>query len=212
MRLTFTLLAALALTACADDVGEGRVAATVADAPAEPAPAPAADAPAGEIKTLAVDASRSKLGLIGAKVTAQHPIHFNEFTGEITMLGDTLTGVRFVAQTASVESDSERLTGHLKNEDFLHVEQYPTGEFVATGISAGAEGEFTHTVTGNLTIRGVTKQVTFPAKVTVSPTEVAAETEFVINRHDFGVTYPGRADDLVQDNVAMQISFVAPRS
>ena len=42
--------------------------------------------------------------------------------------------------------------------------------------------------------------------------KVSAKTEFVINRQDFGVTYPGRADDLVQDNVAMQIEFVAPRS
>ena len=205
---------ALFLAACAADVGEGRVEATVTDAPTEePAAEPAAE-PAGEVMTLAVDASQSKLGLIGAKVTAQHPIHFNEFTGEVTMTGDAVTGVSFVAQTASVESDSERLTEHLKDADFLDVATHPTGEFTSTSIVAGsdAEGDWTHTITGNLMIRGTTKQVTFPAKIEMGESGVTASTEFVINRQDFNIAYPGRADDLIQDNVAMQINFVAPKA
>lgn len=212
-----TLIASvLLLGACAADVGEGRVEATVSDAPA-PTEAAATEAPApaaAEGTKLAVDTAQSKLGLIGAKITAQHPIHFNEYTGEVTLNGETVSGVHFVAQTASVESDSPRLTEHLKGEDFLFVAEHPTGEFTSTAIAEGsaAEGDWTHTVTGNLTIRGVTKQVSFPANITVAADKVSAKTEFVINRQDFGVTYPGRADDLVQDNVAMQIEFVAPRS
>ena len=49
------------------------------------------------------------------------------------------------------------------------------------------------------------------AKIEVAADKVSANTEFVINRQDFGVVYPGKADDLVQDNVALKISFVAPR-
>ena len=62
-----------------------------------------------------------------------------------------------------------------------------------------------------MTIRGTTKRLTFPANVTVSATEVKAITEFVINRQDFGVTYPGRPDDLVQDNVRMNVELAAAR-
>ena len=205
---TLSLMTVL-VSACAADVGEGRVEATVTDA----TPATEAAAPANaEARTLAVDPSRSKLGLIGAKVTAQHPIHFNEFSGNVTVEGSELTGVSFTAQIASVESDADRLTEHLKGEDFLYAEMYPTAEFASTSITPGsdAEGDWTHTVTGNFTIRGVTKQISFPAKVSVTDAGVEATTEFVIDRQDFGVAYPGRADDLIQDNVAMQIHFVAP--
>jgi polyisoprenoid-binding protein YceI len=207
--MSFRSLVALSLvlSACAADVGEGRVAATVTDA-VETTETVAA--PSTEAKTLTVDVAQSKLGMIGAKVTAQHPVHFNEFTGEVMVDGDTVTGVHFVAQMASVEADDERLTEHLKNEDFFHVEQFPTSEFASTPIVAGSDSEgFTHTVTGNLTIRGETKQIVFPANIEMADGTVKATTEFVINRLDFKVAYPGRADDLIQDNVAMNIEFVA---
>jgi polyisoprenoid-binding protein YceI len=54
--------------------------------------------------------------------------------------------------------------------------------------------------------------LTFPAKVDMGADQVSATTEFVINRQDFGVTYPGRPDNLVQDNVVLTIELTAPRS
>jgi len=53
--------------------------------------------------------------------------------------------------------------------------------------------------------------VSFPATVTVAADSVTAQTEFVVNRKDFGIVYPGMPDDLIQDNVLMKISFVAKR-
>ncbi len=50
------------------------------------------------------------------------------------------------------------------------------------------------------------------ATVKVSTGSVSANAEFVINRQDFGVSYPGRADHLIQDNVLLTIKVVAPRS
>ncbi len=207
--MSFRSLVALSLvlSACAADVGEGRIAATVTDA-VETTEAVAA--PSAEAKTLTVDVAQSKLGLIGAKVTAQHSVQFNEFSGEVMVEGDTITGVHFVAQMASVEADDERLTEHLKNEDFFHVEQFPTSEFASTAVIVGSDSEgFTHTITGNLTIRGETKQIVFPANIEMAEGTIKATTEFVIDRQDFKVAYPGRADDLIQDNVAMNIEFVA---
>lgn len=200
------ILSALLLAACVADVGEGKVKAEVADAPTTEQPARAA-----ATTVLTVDKGRSKLGLIGAKVTAKHPIAFEEYEGKVGLADGEVVSIDFTAQVDSIVSDSERLTGHLKKEDFLFVEQYPTATFVSTQVTEGAEAEgATHTVTGDLTIRGQSKRVTFPAKITVTEGAVEASTEFVIDRQDFGVTYPGQADDLVQDNVLMQISFVAP--
>jgi polyisoprenoid-binding protein YceI len=207
MSFRSLVVLSLVLSACAADVGEGRVAATVTEAAEVTEPATPATADA---KTLTVDVAQSKLGLIGAKITAQHPIHFNEFTGEVMVDGDAVTGIHFVAQMASVESDDVRLTEHLKGEDFFHIEVFPTSEFASTTVASGSDSEgFTHTVTGNLTIRGETKQVTFPANIEMADGTVKATTEFVINRQDFKVVYPGRADDLIQDSVAMNIEFVA---
>jgi polyisoprenoid-binding protein YceI len=183
MSFRSLVVLSLVLSACAADVGEGRVAATVTEAAEVTEPATPATADA---KTLTVDVAQSKLGLIGAKITAQHPIHFNEFTGEVMVDGNAVTGIHF------------------------HIEVFPTSEFASTTVASGSDSEgFTHTVTGNLTIRGETKQVTFPANIEMADGTVKATTEFVINRQDFKVVYPGRADDLIQDSVAMNIEFVA---
>lgn len=209
MRTAAVFFAALALAACAQDVGEGKTKAEIVD----PAPTESVEV-ADAARTLAVDPAQSKLGLIGAKITRKHPIHLNEYTGEVTLDGDgNVTGVSFVAQVASIESDVDRLTEHLKKEEFLYVDKFPTADFKSVSITDGAEGEgMTHTVTGDLTIRGQTKRITFPAKIDVGDDGVTASTEFVIDRQDFKVTYPGMPDDLVQDNVLMQISFMAPNA
>lgn len=163
-------------------------------------------------KVLEVSVPASSLGALGAKVTATHPITFHKFAGAVGTDGDQVSGVAFAADIASLESDAPKLTAHLKNEDFLWADRFPHATFISTAIEPGAQDGHTHTVTGNLTIRGKTVQVKFPATLTVAPSEVTAKTEFVINRKDFDVVYPGRQDDLVQDNVVLQISFVAPRA
>jgi polyisoprenoid-binding protein YceI len=193
-------------TGCVADVGKDHVAAKVEEAPAV---APAAPAAGG--KVLQVDRSRASLHALGAKVTAQEPIDFPDFTGSVTLDGDVPTAVAFDATLGTLVARVDRLTEHLKTEDFFYVEKYPHATFASTAITPGGTGG-THTVTGDLTIRGQTKRVTFPATFTLTPAEVSANAEFVINRQDFGITYPGKADDLVQDNVVLTVKFVAPRT
>ncbi len=214
-----SLLLCVFLAACAADVGDGKAKATVSEVPNAPTP-PSAPATDGFVvpaltaaKLLDVDVAQSKLGALGAKITAQHPIVFHEFAGKVGLEGDTVTGVAFSAKIASLEADQERLTGHLKKPDFLDAVAYPYATFGSTEIKQQiAKDGTTDTVTGDLTIHGVTKRVTFPATILVDATKVFASAEFVINRQDFGVTYPGKPDDLVQDNVVIQVSFVAPRN
>lgn len=205
------LIVAAFLAGCVGDVGEGKVKAEVQDVPVAEQAKGAEAAPA--TAQLDVDRAQSKIEALGAKITAKHPIVFHEWSGKAAMNGDALAAVEFEVQMASLESDDPRLTGHLKNEDFFHVEQFPTATFKSASIEAKAgENGATHVVTGDLTIRGNTKRVTFPAKVAVAADKVTASTEFTIDRKDFGVVYPGKPDDLVQDNVVLTIQLVAPRS
>lgn len=194
------------LVACVGDVGEGKVEATVQDPPANEA---ATGAQAGT--RLAVDVKQSKVSALGAKITATHPIDFHEWSGAVSLDGDKLTGVEFEVSVASLESDHPRLTDHLKAEDFLHVEKFPKATFKSSAITAASGEGATHSVTGDLTIRGKTKRLTFPATIEIGEDAVRARTEFTINRQDFEVRYPGKPDDLVQDNVVLTINLVAPR-
>jgi polyisoprenoid-binding protein YceI len=211
-----------ALAACAADPGEGKPKAVVEDvpakkaeapkpaAPAAPAAAPAAPAAAGDM--WAVDVSKSKIEALGAKVTAQHPVVFKEFTGKVGVSNNTIAQLEFEVKMASLEADHPKLTEHLKAPDFFDIAQFPTATFKSTEVKAGsAEAGMTHTVTGEFSIRGTTKKITFPAKVAVAGTSVDASTEFVINRKDFGIVYPGKPDDLIKDNVKMTIQLVAAK-
>ena len=62
-----------------------------------------------------------------------------------------------------------------------------------------------YTVLGNLDFHGVTKSISFPATIALPANRVTVSAEFVINRKDFGVVYPGMPDNLIRDDVVLSI-------
>ena len=60
-------------------------------------------------------------------------------------------------------------------------------------------------------MRGQKKSITFPAVITVNPNEVGVDTEFAINRKDFGIVYAGKADDLIRDDVVIRLNLRSQR-
>jgi polyisoprenoid-binding protein YceI len=222
MRLVIIPVLLASLFACIEDVGKDKVAAKVADVPAE---APAAEPPAAEEGAEAaaaeatpagekwtVDPAASAIRALGAKITAKHPIDFPTFSGKLMVDGETVTMVAFEVTMDSLVADHPKLTAHLKDGDFFDVANHPTATFTSTEVKAGSAVEgMTHTITGDLTVRGTTKRVEFPAKVAMADGRVEADTEFVINRQDFKITYAGKPDDLIQDNVVMTIKLVASK-
>jgi polyisoprenoid-binding protein YceI len=72
-------------------------------------------------------------------------------------------------------------------------------------MKPGGDKGATHTVAGNLTLHGVTKSVTFPATIAVSPGVITVESTFAINRKDFGINYAGAADNLIRDEVLLTL-------
>jgi polyisoprenoid-binding protein YceI len=175
-----------------------------------------ATAPVRQTKgeAIAFNNENSKVGFIGSKVTGKHDGGFNKFTGTIDLVNNKAeeSQVSVDIEMASVFSDADGLTKHLMDSDFFEVAKHPKSSFTSTKIEADkAKGEGNYTVTGDLEMRGVKKSISFPAKIGVSPAEVTVDTEFAINRKDFGIVYAGKADDLIRDDVVIKLNLKAPR-
>ena len=210
MRTTVLLLVTGLLV-----VGCKNPGAEVAPAKVESAPdhkagsAPVGDAENAAKGSLAITPSNSKIDFVGAKVTASHPGGFTDFAGKVGV-GDPVetSSIELTIQTASLFADKQKLTKHLKSPDFFDVGKFPTATFRSTEIKKEDAG---YTISGDLTLHGVTKRVSFPATISATDSEVSASAEFSINRQDFGIAYPGMPDDLIRDLVVIKLSLNLPR-
>ncbi len=182
-------------------------------ASASGAPAADAAAPAKPAGALDLTPDSSKVEWTGSKVTGKHEGSFKKFTGWIGLPGEKPeeATIHVEIDVASLKTDSDKLEGHLKSDDFFAIDKFPTATFTSTEIKAGGEKGATHTITGNLKLRGVEKSVSFPATVKVDAKEVSAKAEFAINRKDFGIVYEGTKDDLLRDEVVIQLDVKAAR-
>ncbi|MCW1884850.1 YceI family protein [Luteolibacter flavescens] len=151
----------------------------------------------------------SKVEFTGSKVTGKHDGGFKTFTGHFTVKDGKPVGNdhKVVIDMNSTWSDSDKLTEHLKAPDFFDVEKFPQTTFDVTELTAGENGAYT--VAGNFTLHGVTKNITFPATVTESGDTVTIKAEFDIKRKDFGIVYPGKAEDLIRDEVVIRLDLTA---
>lgn len=148
----------------------------------------------------------SKIEFVGSKVTGSHHGAFAKFSGAIDYAGQPeKSQVTITIDTSSVTTDTPDLTKHLQTADFFDVAKYPQATFVSTEMKPGGDKGATHTVAGNLTLHGVTKSVTFPATIAVSPGVITVESTFAINRKDFGINYAGAADNLIRDEVLLTL-------
>lgn len=206
------------LSACADPAANKPKAQTTA-----PASSPASSEPvvtdvfagfkaAGT--EIPVDAAESKIEFTGSKVTGKHDGGFKTFKGVIDLVGEKAESSRvlFEIEMSSVFTDADGLTKHLQTGDFFEVEKFPKSSFVSTKIQpppGGGLGNFT--VTGDMTIRGIKRSITFPASISITPDIVVVRAEFSINRKDFGIVYAGKADDLIRDDVVLKLDLKAPR-
>lgn len=162
---------------------------------------------AGGVRYVFTDAS--EISFVGSKVTGSHDGGFRTFNGHFSIADGAPVGNdhRVVIDMNSTWSDNDRLTGHLKNEDFFDVENHPEATFDVTSVSQTSDTDFQ--VSGNFTLRGTTKNITFPTTVTQDGETIHINAEFDINRQDFGVSYEGAADDLIRDQVVIRLKLVA---
>lgn len=182
----------------------------------EPKPSGAGEAESAVGAEARIVGAESKVEFVGSKVTGSHEGGFREVTGLVRLSADG-KGVEYAKVEIDMDStfsDNEKLTKHLKAPDFFDVDKFPTSTFETTEIRAGATEEkmpdATHTVTGNLTLHGVTKSIRFAAKIAVDASkQVSVKSDFAILRKDFGIVYPGMPDDLIRNEVLLRIDVTA---
>ena len=186
---------------CADPAADAPDA-VVEDAAASPAQEP--ESTGGTAYALSPD---STIGFVGSKITGSHDGGFKAFRGSVSIADGTPEGssIEVVIDTTSIWSDNERLTGHLKSADFFDVENHPTATFESIAIAATDNG--TYTLSGNLELRGITKQISFPAIIQVDDQGFSASAEFSLNRMDFDIKFPGKPDDLIREEVLIKLDL-----
>ena len=180
--------------------------ATVANAAPESDSAKPANA-----ERLVISPENSKVEFVAAKVTRSHNGSFKQFAGAIDLDKNSVESSRVSIdiQTSSVVTDEPDLTKHLQTPDFFDVAKYPKANFTSTKIEPA--GGANYNVTGNFDLHGVKKSIQFPATITAAPDSVSVGAEFSINRQDFGLVYPGKADDLIRDGVVIRLTLKVPR-
>jgi polyisoprenoid-binding protein YceI len=193
---------------CNTDPAKGKTQATVGSAAAS------VTAPAAGAVNYAFSNEGSKVEFVGAKVSAKHEGSFAAFRGTVGVVDNDATKSRVTAEIdiASLTVEPAKLSGHLKSPDFFDAAKFPHGTFTSTAIKAGGDNGATHTVTGNLELHGVTKAITFPAKIKIQDDSVSVDAEFAINRKDFSIVYPGMPDDLIKDDVLIKLTLHAKKA
>jgi polyisoprenoid-binding protein YceI len=203
--LTLVLTPLMLVVACGDPASNKSRAVTGEAAQATPA---ASRTAAGQ--KYSITNQNSKIEFVGSQVAGSHNGSFQKFSGEIDYAGTPETSrVSVTIDTASLQADDPQLTAHLKTADFFDVAKYPQATFVSTAIKPGGDKGASHTVTGNLTLHGATKSVTFPATIAATADAINVDASFTINRKDFGITYAGPTNNLIRDDVVLTLKIHA---
>jgi len=164
--------------------------------------------------TYKIDPVHSEISFKIRHLLAKTSGRFTKFSGTIKV--DTAdiskSSVEVSIDAASINTDNEKRDEHLKSADFFDVAKFPTLTFKSTSVKEVAKGKLE--VTGDFTLHGVTKRVTFPitnagTQPGMQPGSVVAgfvDGALTINRNDFGIkTYPGA----LGDDVAISLNVEA---
>lgn len=171
-----------------------------------------------------LDAGASELTWYGFKPTGRHNGTIAIQDGRLSVENGTLVGGSFTMDLNTIDvldlegEDKQKLTGHLQSPDFFDVEEYPTAKFEITEVVPYAQAKMeadtsrldvvvndeavdeytidnpTHAITGNLTLRDTTLSIMFPAKVSVTGDQIAAQAKFNIDRTKWNVSYGDEND------------------
>lgn len=172
-------------------------------------------------ETFKVDASKSSVTWLAKKVTGQHNGKIALENGSLTVADDKITGGKFLIDMNTIEvldlqgEWKDKLTGHLRSDDFFSVEKNPKTSFEITKVDNKADAT---NITGKLTIKGITKEITFPASVSKKGNVVVAIATIRVDRTKFDIKYgsksfiEGIGDKAIDDEFEMQVNLVAMSS
>jgi len=136
-------------------------------------------------------------------------------SGNLVLKNGAVVGGTFVLDMTSLTSTDlsgeyqGKLNGHLKNGDFFEVEKFPTATYKITSVKKNTNKDYNFVVNGNLTVKGKTAPVSFPAKITSANGVVTLESDkFSFDRQKFDVAYKSTMQDvMVKDEVDMKVKI-----
>jgi polyisoprenoid-binding protein YceI len=166
-----------------------------------------------------MDSKNTTASWLATKVTGQHNGTIAVSKGMLTGDGKTVTGGTFELDMNSIAdvdlADAgykAKLEGHLKSEDFFNVAKFPTATFTISNVVLKSGTDYT--VTGKLTIKGITNEITFPAVIKMEGKAVVAIAKITVDRTKFDIKYgsknfiEGIGDKAISDNFDLNVNFV----
>ena len=169
-----------------------------------------------------VDVQKSNIAWNGKKVAGQHSGNIKLTGGTLNLNDGKLSNGSFNINMNSITCTdlqgewADKLVGHLKADDFFGVEKFPTSSFVITKVSPASAG--TVNISGNLTIKGITKAISFPASMSVSGNTLTASAKGVkVDRTKYDIRYGSKSffdsigDKAIDDEFTIDINLVATK-
>ena len=166
-------------------------------------------------QTKQVDASKSNIIWVGKKITGQHDGTVDLKSGALNFKKGKLAGGTFTVDMAALTvkdlqsgKGKEDLEGHLKADDFFGTAKFPTAKLVFKKIASKGNGLYN--VTGNLTVKGITKPVNFDMVTTAT----TATTNLKVDRTKYGIKYKSGnffkdlGDKTIDDIFELKVSLV----
>ena len=169
-------------------------------------------------ETYKVDVEKSTLKWVGKKVVGGHEGTIDLQSGNLLFNGKTLAGGNFVINMNSIKDidKSARLEGHLKADDFFGTDKFASSTFTIKKVAGNAN---TVNVTGDLTIKGITNSITFPATLAwnADGSVTASADKVSVDRTKYGIKYksksifPDVGDKMINDEFELSIKLVAKK-
>ena len=175
--------------------------------------------PTNPIQKYNVDIENSTITWKGYKPTGSHEGTIKLQSGSLIKAGGVISEGVFTADMTSIKDadGSARLEGHLKSADFFEVETFPTATFKISNVTTNDTSNKAW-ITGEMTIKGITKEIKFPASISNSDEAITIASEtFQINRAEFNVKYKSKTffndlkDKFVNDEFDLQVTIVAKK-
>lgn len=162
-----------------------------------------------------LDLAKSSIKWIGTKKTGRHNGVVKIKSGKFSTKDDQIVGGEFTIDMPTAETldlsgaMKEKLDKHLKSVDFFDVEKFPEAKFVIVKITPDATDKKKATVTGNLTIKGITKEISFTANIASNEQKkpASATANFNLDRKLWNLVYKGKADDLIRDEINFELDL-----
>ncbi len=138
----------------------------------------------GQEKNIKINAKKSSFFFTGYSVGKEHKASFENMQANLQVENGRITGGKLMLDASTVKTGIDALDKHLKSPDFFEVDKYKTITFTSTKVEKNGDETI---VTGNLNFRGVTKEISFPAKIDDKKIKI----DFLLDTTPYNMKYAG---------------------